>query len=73
MGVITKIAIRNMQRRKVRYILTTITLVIGVALFGGVLIVSDSFADLLLQGIDEQMGTADIMFRSNASKSDRGL
>ncbi len=64
MGVILKIALRNMKRRKVRYILTTITLVISVALFGGVMIVSDSFNEMMLDTIDEQMGTADILIRS---------
>ncbi len=64
MGVILKIALRNMRRRKLRYILTTITLVISVALFGGVMIVSDSFEVMMLETIDEQMGTADILIRS---------
>lgn len=64
MGVILKIALRNMRRRKARYILTTITLVISVALFGGVMIVSDSFEVMMLDTIDEQMGTADILIRS---------
>ncbi|MFX1410537.1 MAG: FtsX-like permease family protein, partial [Promethearchaeota archaeon] len=64
MGVILKIALRNMRRRKTRYILTTITLVISVALFGGVMIVSDSFKVMMLDTIDEQMGTADILIRS---------
>jgi len=64
MGVVLKIALRNMKRRKWRYILTTITLVISVALFGGVMIVSDSFKVMMLDTIDEQMGTADILIRS---------
>ena len=64
MGIILKIALRNMRRRKIRYILTTITLVISVALFGGVMIVSDSFEVMMLETIDEQMGTADILIRS---------
>ncbi|MFW9873428.1 MAG: FtsX-like permease family protein [Candidatus Thorarchaeota archaeon] len=64
MGAILKIALRNMKRRKVRYILTTITLIISVALFGGVMIVSDSFHKMMLDTIDEQMGTADILIRS---------
>ena len=64
MGVILKIALRNMKRRKVRYILTTITLVISVALFGGVMIVADSFNVMMLETIDKQMGTADILIRS---------
>ena len=63
MGVITKIALRNMKRRKTRYILTTITLVISVSLFGGVMIVSDSFGAMLLEGIDNQMGTADVLIK----------
>jgi len=64
MGVILKIALRNMKRRKVRYILTTITLVISVALFGGVMIVADSFNVMMLETIDKQMGTADILIKS---------
>ncbi len=52
-----------MKRRKVRYILTTITLVISVALFGGVMIVSDSFEIMMLGTIDQQMGTADILIK----------
>lgn len=64
MGLILKLAFRNMKRRKLRYILTTITLVISVALFGGVLIVSDSFKVMMLDTIDEQLGTADILIRS---------
>jgi len=63
MGVITKIALRNMKRRKTRYILTTITLVLSVALFGGVMIVSDSFGAMLLNGMDSQMGSADILIK----------
>ncbi len=64
MGVILKLALRNMKRRKLRYILTTITLVISVALFGGVLIVSDSFHEMMLNTFDEQLGTADILIRT---------
>ncbi|MHA1931486.1 MAG: ABC transporter permease, partial [Promethearchaeota archaeon] len=63
MGVIIKLAIRNMRRRKVRYILTIITLIISVALFGGVMIVSDSFNEMMLRSIDEQMGTADVLIK----------
>ncbi|MHA1985974.1 MAG: ABC transporter permease, partial [Promethearchaeota archaeon] len=63
MGAIIKIALRNMKRRKVRYILTVITLIISVALFGGVMIVSDSFNEMMLRSIDEQMGTADILIK----------
>ena len=63
MGMITKIALRNMKRRKTRYILTTITLVLSVALFGGVMIVSDSFGAMLLDGMDSQMGSADILIK----------
>ena len=63
MGAIIRIALRNMKRRKIRYILTTITLVISVALFGGVMIVSDSFEVMLVDTIDTQMGTADILIR----------
>ena len=64
MGVITKIALRNMKRRKTRYILTTATLVIGVALFGGILIASDSFYAMMLNSMDQQMGTADVLIRT---------
>ena len=64
MGVILKLAFRNMLRRKLRYILTTITLVISVALFGGVLIVSDSFNVMMLDTMDDQLGSADILIRS---------
>ncbi len=64
MGVITKLAVRNMKRRKTRYILTTITLVIGVALFGGILIANDSFQVMFINDIDRRMGTADILLRS---------
>ncbi|MFX1294117.1 MAG: ABC transporter permease [Promethearchaeota archaeon] len=64
MGVILKLAFRNMKRRKIRYILTTITLIISVSLFGGVSIVSDSFNVMMLDTIDEQLGTADILIRS---------
>ncbi|MFX1392950.1 MAG: ABC transporter permease [Promethearchaeota archaeon] len=63
MGVIFKLAIRNMRRRKARYILTTITLVIGVALFGGILIARDSFRVMFVKDIDNRMGTADILIR----------
>ena len=65
MGVIFKIAIRNMKRRKARYILTTITLVIGVALFGGILIARDSFKVMFVKDIDNRMGTADILIRES--------
>ncbi len=64
MGVITKLAVRNMKRRKARYILTTVTLVIGVALFGGILIANDSFQVTFINDIDRRMGTADILLRS---------
>jgi len=64
MGVITKLAIRNMKRRKARYILTALTLVIGVALFGGILIANDSFQVTFINDIDRRMGTADILLRS---------
>lgn len=70
MGIITKIALRNMKRRKIRYILTTVTLVIGVALFGGVMIASDSFYNMMLSSMNQQMGTADILVRSD--KTDEG-
>ncbi|MFX1258384.1 MAG: ABC transporter permease [Promethearchaeota archaeon] len=65
MGVILKIAFRNMKRRKLRYILTTVTLVIGVALFGGVSIASDSFNVMFINDIDRRMGTADILVRTS--------
>ncbi len=64
MGVITKLSIRNMKRRKARYILTTLTLVIGVALFGGILIANDSFQVTFINDIDRRMGTADILLRT---------
>ncbi|MFX1313988.1 MAG: ABC transporter permease, partial [Promethearchaeota archaeon] len=67
MGVITKIALRNMKRRKLRYILTTLTLIISVALFGGVMIVSDSFNVMMLDTIDQQLGTADILIKPTNS------
>jgi len=63
MGAILKISLRNMKRRKIRYILTTVTLVISVALFGGVMIVSDSFNEMMLETFDKQMGTADILIK----------
>ncbi|NHJ46168.1 MAG: FtsX-like permease family protein [Asgard group archaeon] len=52
-----------MKRRKIRYILTTVTLIISVALFGGVMIVSDSFNEMMLETFDKQMGTADILIK----------
>ena len=68
MGVITKLAIRNMKRRKARYILTSVTLVIGVALFGGILIANDSFQVTFINDIDRRMGTADILLRTTQHK-----
>ncbi|MFX0186393.1 MAG: ABC transporter permease [Candidatus Hodarchaeota archaeon] len=68
MGVIFKLAIRNMKRRKARYILTTITLVIGVALFGGILIARDSFRVMFIKDIDNRMGTADILIRETETQ-----
>ena len=65
MGVIFRVAIRNMKRRKSRYILTTVTLIIGVALFGGMLIVRDSVRVMFVKDIDNRMGTADILIREN--------
>ncbi len=70
MGIIRKIALRNMKRKKTRYILTTIALIVGVALFGGIMIASDSFYSMMLKSMDQQMGTADILVRKN--KSDGG-
>ncbi|MBD3256064.1 MAG: FtsX-like permease family protein, partial [Candidatus Lokiarchaeota archaeon] len=67
MGVILRIAFRNMKRRKARYIMTTITLVIGVALFGGILIARDSFKVMFIEDIDRRMGTADILVRNKAT------
>jgi len=64
MGIIRKIALRNMKRRKTRYILTTLTLVIGVSLFGGVLIANDSFQVTFVNDLDRRMGTADILLRN---------
>ncbi|MFX1385441.1 MAG: FtsX-like permease family protein, partial [Promethearchaeota archaeon] len=68
MGVIFRVAIRNMKRRKSRYILTTITLIIGVALFGGMLIVRDSFRVMFVKDIDNRMGTADILIRESETQ-----
>ena len=68
MGVIFKLAIRNMRRRKARYILTTFTLVIGVALFGGILIARDSFKVMFVKDIDNRMGTADILIRESETQ-----
>ncbi|MFX0070618.1 MAG: FtsX-like permease family protein [Candidatus Hermodarchaeota archaeon] len=64
MGIITKVAFRNMKRRKTRYILTTITLIIGVSLFGGILINRDSFKVMFINDIDRRMGSADILLRN---------
>ena len=64
MGVIRKLAVRNMKRRKTRYILTTVTLIIGVSLFGGVLIANDSFQVTFVNDLDRRMGTADILLRN---------
>ena len=63
MGIILKISLRNMRRRKFRYILTAIALLISVALFGGVLIVSDSFQVMMVDTIDKQLGSADVLFK----------
>ena len=63
MVVILKIALRNMKRRKTRYILTIIALIISVALFGGVMMVSDSFDVMMLDSMDNQLGSADILIR----------
>ncbi|MFX1309916.1 MAG: ABC transporter permease [Promethearchaeota archaeon] len=68
MGVIFKLAIRNMRRRKARYILTTVTLVIGVALFGGILIARDSFKVMFVKDIDNRMGTADLLIRESETQ-----
>ena len=68
MGVIFKLAIRNMRRRKLRYILTTVTLVIGVALFGGILIARDSFKVMFVKDIDNRMGTADLLVRESETQ-----
>ena len=65
MGIIFKLAIRNMKRRKARYILTMCTLVIGVALFGGILIARDSFKVMFVNDIDKRMGTADILVKES--------
>ncbi len=67
MGVILKIALRNMRRRMSRYILTMITLIIGVALFGGILIASDSFEVMFINSMESQMGSADILIRYDDS------
>ena len=68
MGIIFKLAIRNMKRRKARYIMTTVTLVIGVALFGGILIARDSFRVMFVKDIDKRMGTADILIRESETQ-----
>ena len=57
-----------MKRRKARYLLMTLALTIAVALFGGVMIVSDSFQGMMLNSIDKQMGTADILFHSEVNE-----
>jgi len=68
MGIIFKLAIRNMKRRKARYILTMCTLIIGVALFGGILIARDSFKVMFVNDIDKRMGTADILVRESETQ-----
>jgi len=70
LGIIFKLAIRNMKRRKARYILTMVTLVIGVALFGGILIARDSFKVMFVKDIDNRMGTADILIRKSATQDE---
>ncbi len=70
MGIIFKLAVRNMRRRKARYILTTITLIIGVALFGGILIARDSFKVMFVKDIDNRMGTADVLVRKSATQDE---
>ncbi len=67
MGVYLKIAFRNMKRRKSRFILTTITLIIGVALFGGILITNDSFGELFVKDLDNRIGTADLLIKNDDS------
>ena len=67
MGIYLKIAFRNMKRRKSRFILTTITLIIGVALFGGILITNDSFGELFVKDLDNRVGTADLLMRNDDS------
>lgn len=67
MGVYLKIAFRNMKRRKSRFILTTITLIIGVSLFGGILITNDSFGELFVRDLDNRNGTADFLMRNDNS------
>ena len=57
-----------MKRRKTRYLLMTFSLVIAVSLFGGVMIVSDSFQGMMLDTIDQQMGTADILIRPTVTE-----
>jgi len=57
-----------MKRRKTRYLLMTFSLVIAVSLFGGVMIVSDSFQGMMLDTIDQQMGTADVLIRSSVTE-----
>ena len=67
MAVYLKIAFRNVKRRKSRFILTTITLIIGVALFGGILITNDSLSEFFVKSLDDQYGSADILMRNDNS------
>ncbi|MFX0029389.1 MAG: FtsX-like permease family protein [Candidatus Hermodarchaeota archaeon] len=67
MAFYLKIAFRNMKRRKSRFILTTITLIIGVALFGGILITNDSLGEFFVNSLDDQYGSADILMRNDNS------
>jgi ABC-type lipoprotein release transport system permease subunit len=48
--------------------MTTITLVIGVALFGGILIARDSFKVMFVKDIDKRMGSADILIRESETQ-----
>ncbi|KKM87032.1 hypothetical protein LCGC14_1273030 [marine sediment metagenome] len=59
MGIITKIALRNMKRRKFQYIFITITLILSVSLFGGVMIASDSISVMMLYIVNSQIGSID--------------
>ncbi|MFX1373058.1 MAG: FtsX-like permease family protein [Promethearchaeota archaeon] len=65
MAIYLKIAFRNIKRRKSRFILTTITLIIGVALFGGILITNDSLSEFFVKSLDDQYGSADILMKND--------
>ncbi|MFX1311673.1 MAG: FtsX-like permease family protein [Promethearchaeota archaeon] len=68
MAIYLKIAFRNIKRRKSRFILTMMTLIIGVALFGGILITNDSLSEFFVKSLDDQYGSADILMRNDNSR-----